>query len=494
MSVFPIDLKVATRGVVKIIRSSGGDDTAMIQAALNLGGAIYLAPGVFNVSLNGTTYPGRGVGLALDISSNTHLYGPGVIYPTANTGNFAVLGNSSASISNVRIEVRMDGSRLLGTGQAASSGIVLFNSTDCDVSGSRVENIPSSGIMFRCTGASVLNAILTVRAVATNCYINNIGFIGLQFNRAVNSRASNNVIRNAVDNCIDFEGNDEAGSLPNAGLGGTNLIQNNILDGGNVGVFLESQGNCIVSGNIGRNLNVGVFANRIHSGALHFSVQNNRFHARPGNGGSITRGAAGILIHTFSGLGTIEGNHFDGFVNGMSIGAGFAMDIGKNTYSNIQTYLINAARATNALVQSRITEQVYMTEFTSYYPKNFPPNAAPGFVRTLNTTVAEAWYLYGAVPLSSARSTTGTLTTRGDWATSSIFYAGETNVSIQPLPAALVWAYNAGVWYQIGVSASGFEPIVKNEAGVQGNYTAAFPPGRVIQMMSNTAYLEFKNN
>ncbi|WP_261455997.1 right-handed parallel beta-helix repeat-containing protein [Serratia ficaria] len=319
------------------------DDTLALQKALDSGcGSLYLAA---NYLVSPQKHPGiPGIiganSVCLDIKSNIRVYGPGTIIlkPGAKGSSGAILANVSAgNIKNCSVEVQIDGNKDSAKGKF--SGIVFINGDSCKVTEKTViKNVSYNGIQF--AGSSN-------NCIAKGSKVSNIGYIGIQAQKPQNIIVSDCVIRKTKDNAIDFESNKGTQN---------GVIKNNNISDCKAGVFLESGGNCLIADNVISNFKTaGIFLNRINTPADNVKISGNTIK----NSASEAK-FGGVAINNAIKNVIISGNKITGVKYGIWTNRGISnLTVNENEFSNIGEAILRIARSKNALVRSKISQQIY---------------------------------------------------------------------------------------------------------------------------------------
>ena len=448
------------------------DNSASIQAAFDAAQRVYIPEGIFLVKPQAHTgLPGTfgDNSVCLNPHSNLEIYGPGTLKLANGAGgpSGAVIGNwDGATISNVRIQCQVDGNSASATG--SMSGIVLVNGVNCLVHDGIVQNCSFNGVQYAKSSSS---------CTVSGMLLTNMGYIGIQFQQADAAKVLFNKLISCVDNAIDLEANN--------GTQTRNVIMGNTSKGCATGVFLESGGDAIVTGNVTQDTNeAGVWLNRINNGAENCIIANNILRKGSGTG---NRG--GVYLNNVCGKSIIHDNLLDGFARAIICeGATNYLQIHNNYFKNISELLISATRQGSALLKSHAYNLHYEGPLSGpagkeRFPYSYSPSTNPANFpdRDFNVMVDSFWNL----DAGGRRATTsedeyrsgvsGNLAANSAWSNAySIFSGGETLIYITG-PALTVANYILvnGVVYQVyGTGASG-EFKVRSAAGAAGDYTGA---------------------
>ncbi|MCL2899790.1 phage tail fiber domain-containing protein [Brenneria tiliae] len=362
------------------------DDRAAIQAAIDFAANSYTATGAvagvyltqnYLVSLNpastlipGEVAAGRG---ALCIKPRVHLFGHGGITLDkgfTGTSSGAVITNWQGAADNCSVrDITIDG----GYGAAPGSGINGINIVDSDdvvINGVNIKNSTAGGIYLRRSGSSLSDHGCS-NARVINCYVDNVHYIGIQLERPNGALVHGNTVINSGDNGIDVEGNNSA--TTGIGLAAMLTIANNNLRDNKHGIFMESCGNALITGNnIDLARSVGIIGNRINSNASRISITANYIR------GVDAESARGIRLINQVGAYHIGDNVFmdlyasircSTVINNLTIGA--------NTHTGITKFLLELDRQASALIRSRIYEQSFLGTQASGFPTLFSPRNCP---------------------------------------------------------------------------------------------------------------------
>lgn len=440
--------------------------TAAIQAAINTtsNGEVYIPEGTWTVepqkhdSLDGTFGANS---VCLRPRSNLHLYGPGIIKLADGKGGAsgAIIGNwDGAPIENVRIQCQIDGNRDMATG--TMSGIVLVNASNCTVRGGWIKRVSFCGAQM---------AKSSVSCTVQDVFLSDIGYIGIQFQRAHEGKVLDCKIYNTVDNAIDFE--------CDGALQDQNIISRNVGAGCASFVFLESGGNTIVTDNSAKDINeAGIWINRINTGSENNRLSGNRFQRGSGVG---RRG--GIYSNNVCGKSIIAQNFIEGFDYGMIFeGSTNYLAIEPNYFKNIGKALYGISRQETALVKSLIRQPWYEGPLNGRFPFTVTPLTSPTNFpgRTFAVKIENMWDLDGNGPRAGSIedeyvSAVGTLSANNAWQNAfSIFTNGET--LIYQTGVALTPGYSIrinGVFFLIARSLSDGVYALKSISGEKGDFT-----------------------
>ena len=370
-------------GAKSVEDSPGFDSREAIQAAIDSGSKeIYIPFGkTYEISIDGKTYNGKGTGIGLKLHDNLRIYGGGTIKAKANTGgSFALLANTNDSIKNFIIEgVTIDGNSNNSKAGSRRSNLVLFGAENCHFLNVTSLNSPYVGLMMRGNGGK--------KNTIEGSIVENSGYIGIQAQKHDGIIISKNKVYKSKDNAYDIEGNDLKGGALNKGTGEKVIITNNISDGSRTGIFIESTGRVIVTGNhIFNTTNGGFYMNRMNSGSFYNIVSDNEFvnEDHPGK-------YVGGMIANSSGKSMIHHNVFKGFLVGIETRSKATnLVIDHNYFSEISQYLIYPAAADYSLVKSEIGINYYEESQVNGFPRTIPTNNSKYPKRIFNVSVTPA--------------------------------------------------------------------------------------------------------
>lgn len=279
------------------------DDREAIQDAIDAANAAYVASGVAQVVEMRGAYSVSAVdyltdaavifgSTSLKMRDGVHIRGNGTIrVEDAAYGSGAFYrcfsSRDSTRLSHASIRgITIDGNRANQPASTQCSNIVLECLDDVTVEGVRSVNANGQGIMLRGTTTSfATNLKIMGNTVANSSYI---GIQSSQFDGLV---IADNQITDSVDNAIDVYGED--GTTATHGRNFT--ITGNVIDGANVGVFLETVSDGTVSGNSIRGSTRGVHTNRINGEPTGLVVSGNAI-ADCGVGVSVSGDMGSLLI------------------------------------------------------------------------------------------------------------------------------------------------------------------------------------------------------
>lgn len=137
--------------------TGSNDSTAAIQAALDIGGAVYLPEGTYKLATAPIVLSGTRA--SLGISSNTTLFGSGKLYSTYSSGATLIIANdNSGSITNVTIDGIQMATDLSYTDYGYSMINFIQPATNIIVKNCRMTDFTYYGIV--CSGNSAKNIII----------------------------------------------------------------------------------------------------------------------------------------------------------------------------------------------------------------------------------------------------------------------------------------------------------------------------------------------
>lgn len=450
------------------------DDTAAIQAAINSGASevVFPAGKTYLVSPNSSyVTPEGGAGICINVPSNIRLvmYGATILQKSGTAGTGAIIGNSASTVTNVTIEGGIvNGNSNNTTGNM--NGVVLFNSTNCQIKNVTIQSTRFIGVGFRAPAATT--SVFFGENSITGCNVESTLYIGIQCNRqGLGLEIIGNYVAYTGDNAIDVEGNNTAG--------GNGFNQRVIVTGNNcysctTGVFLESSGNAIVQGNnIDTFNNAGIYLNQINTPAANVIINGNR----------ITNGAGqtGIYVNNNSGYAIIESNYFNTLASSITANANAEyLTIGLNTHQNITGVLLQIGRSTNNLIFSYVGQQTYIGSTTNGVPYTATPitNSNNHSDRAYNCSVAPTFYLSNGSAASTLAGeytrTSGTLASNSGWGAYAIYTGGITLISAAGSPAPSTAGdyilINGTLYYLKQFTGGGWQ--IQNLSFADGNYTS----------------------
>lgn len=467
----------------------GFDSRSAIQIAIDsVVPELYVPHGkTYEVTLDGQTYEGKGTGIALKLRDNLRIYGGGTIrIKDGQGGNFSIVANVTDSIKNCRIEgITIDGNRD-NTNGSNRANMILFGAENCHFQKVTSINSKYVGLMMRGTGGK--------RNSIKDCYVKDCNYIGIQAQNNEGMQIIGNQVYNVGDNGIDIEGNDSTGGLNNLGFGKQVVVQGNVINGANSGVFLESTGQMIVTGNSVYNTNIAIFINRINSGSYKNIVSNNILINEDGVG-ETKASNEGVRFNNNVGRSLVTNNFIEGFKYGVRAGSTVSNIVVKDNYfSKILKFLVHIRKETNALIKSSITENFYEQAQVDGFPKTTSPIAEPSYKqdRAFNVSVSPAKLLESNANLRDTyyRTTGSTNNSRSGWGGAyAIYINNETKVYV-PNGTIVTGEYLKinGVFYYAHSNTSGEITIRDITDQAAGDYTQTVNGSYTVYVYSTSEY------
>ena len=457
------------------------DETMSIQRALDANKCVKLRKGkTYLVSPQALVTPEGSVGICINMQSGYHLkLNRATIKLRDGQGSSGAVISNTAAIDDVSVTGpgTVDGNRST-IAPMSMSGVLFFDATN-----THIHKVTSRSAALICVGirniADVPAGDVLSNNSITSCDILDGGFIGIQCRRPYNGvRIVGNNVNYCIDNAIDIEGNNSSG----LGYGKQIIVSGNTTAYTSCGIFLESLGNAIVTGNdISLFTGVGLFMNRIYSGSFGNLVTSNKFH-------DANSSQCGILISNSCGDTLIVGNQFTTLINSIKCGEyATGLSVGKNQHKDISGMLVKVPNdgAIN-LAKSRIEPQDYVGTYTSGSPFSCSPLSNPNNhpTRAVGVSLDTAYFLEvggkrGATQQDEYKNgVTRTLESNPAWGGAySLFYNGETIVYFSTGgPDAGAYLEINGVLYYIQVT-NGAETTLRDYNKVAGDYTAALNSG-----------------
>ncbi|WPJ48978.1 hypothetical protein RCIP0012_00202 [Klebsiella phage RCIP0012] len=467
----------------------GNDWRKAIQAAIDKAGQNYvngngptniLIGGHLTVTLNpdsvlipGEVAAGRG---ALCMRSGVTLMGGGSITLDGNfTGSSsgAIITNWEGAADNCKIQgITLNGSR----GTATGTGITCINIVDSDnvtIDNVKALDSTSGGIYLRRANNSVYGCS---NSRIVNCYVHNVGYIGIQCERPNGMTIALNTVRSCGDNGIDIFGNEttETGQ----GYAERVVIDTNTISDVTVGIFIESCGNVAISScPISGFTNAGVFFNRINTAAYNCSVIGCTII-----GADITA-SQGIRWKNAVGYTRVYNNTIKNCIDSfVTTGGMIYVDIGVNNHESIGRCLLYVPKTSNGCVYTRMAQQIYNGVQTDGIPYNTTPRGWPSAnnTRYYRTSFVAPYMMYSATTgEDNFVRATGTLPSNSGWGPGYAIYnsvvAGETVIAMgSGLLAAGEYMLINGEYYYVFSTASSYSVVrkwdVTSQSFVAGNY------------------------
>lgn len=448
----------------------GNDWRKAVQAAIDQANQNYLTGngptnvligGHITVTLNpdstlipGEVSVGRG---ALCMRSGVTLMGGGSItldgsFTGSSSG--AIITNWEGAADNCTIQgITLNGSR----DTAAGTGITCINIVDSDnvtIDNVKALNSTLGGIYLRRANNAVYGCS---NSRIVNCYVHNVGYIGIQCERPNGMTIALNTVRSCGDNGIDIFGNEttETGQ----GYAERVVIDTNTISDVTVGIFIESCGNVAISScPISGFTNAGVFFNRINTAAYNCSVIGCTII-----GADITV-SQGIRWKNAVGYTRVYNNTIkncnDSFV---TTGGMIYVDIGVNNHESIGRCLLYVPKTSNGCVYTRMAQQIYNGVQTDGIPYNTSPRNWPSASNTryYRCSFTAPYMMHSATTgEDNFIRATGTLPSNSGWGPGYSLYntvvAGETVIAMGSslLTAGEYLLINGSYYYVYSVSAS----------------------------------------
>lgn len=469
------------------------DDTLAIQAAIDgaatAGAQVYFPPGTYAVS------PRKFAGIpgvyghnsvALFLRSGSKLSGSGIIKLKDGSiaGSGAVLGTADrADKTGIVIEdLEIDCNSAKTRGKI--SGIVLLHASESRITNVFVHDCSQVGMSIKADVARESIAKNLNNIIESNTVINVAG-IGIQTDYAEGARVIGNRVVNAGDNCIGIYSDDKGGT--SVGGDGT-IVMGNSLKGCLHGIFFESGGEGLITGNVvDQPKGAGIYLNSSHAVSRRVRVADNWLRG----GGS---GSSGLNIRLAQ-LIDISGNTIEGFDNGILLRNGAANNhIGRNLYSDIKNYLVYAERGRGRMVRSLVARQVYTgAQSAGGWPKTYYDTAEPsGAGRYYRVTFEDdGWSLQDNRAMNNAFYHASSKTRRGAFAPDHArFVRGETQVDLgggQARPAPGDYLRINGTYFRVHALAASVVTI-RDEKNRPGNYTPTVEGDYKVFIYSAVAY------
>ena len=469
----------------------GNDWRKAIQAAIDQANQNYLAGsgptniligGEFTVTLNpdstlipGEVAAGRG---ALCMRSGVTLMGGGSItldgsFTGSSSG--AIITNWEGAADNCTIQgITLNGSR----DTAAGTGITCINIVDSDnvtIDNVKAFDSTSGGIYLRRANNAVYGCS---NSRILNCYVNNVGYIGIQCERPNVMTITGCTVTSCGDNGIDIFGNVtyETGQ----GVAEDVVVSNNTIRDVSVGVFIESCGNVAISScRISGFSNSGVFFNRINTAAYNCSVIGCTI-----TGASITA-SQGIRWKNAVGYTRVFNNTLKNCIDSFATTGGMLyVDIGVNNHESIGRCFLYVPKTSNGCVYTRMAQQVYNGVQTDGIPYNTTPRGWPSEnnTRYYRTSFVAPYMMYSATTgEDNFIRATGTLPSNSGWGPAYSLYnsivAGETVIAMgSALLAAGEFMLINGSYYYVHSVASSYAVVrkwdVTSQDYIAGDYTS----------------------
>lgn len=471
--------------------AEGDDWRKAIQAAIDQAGQNYLAGsgptniligGDFTVTLNpdstlipGEVAAGRG---ALCMRSGVTLMGGGSItldgsFTGSSSG--AIITNWEGAADNCKIQgITLNGSR----GTAGGTGITCINIVDSDnvtIDNVKALDSTSGGIYLRRANNAVYGCS---NSRILNCYVNNVGYIGIQCERPNGMTITGCTVTSCGDNGIDIFGNvtDETGQ----GIAENVVIANCTVGDISVGIFIESCGNATISACVIFGFpNSGIFFNRINTAAYNCSVTGCTI-----TGKDITT-SQGIRWKNAVGYTRVYNNTLKNCIDSfVTTGGMIYVDIGVNNHENIGRCFLYVPKTSNGCVYTRMAQQVYNGVQTDGIPYNTTPRGWPSTnnTRYYRCSFTAPYMMYSATTgEDNFIRATGNLPSNSGWGPAYSLYnsivAGETVIAISSaLLAAGEFMLINGSYYSVHRVTSSYAVVrkwdVTSQDFIAGDYTS----------------------
>lgn len=459
------------------------DETMSIQRALDANKCVKLRKGkTYLVSPQALVNPEGGSGICINMQSGYHLkLNRATIKLRDGQGGFGAVISNTSAIDDVSVVGPgiVDSNRSTLAPGVIMSGVLFFDATNTSI-----EKVTSKSPAWIGLGIRNIANAPTTPVPSNNriksCNVYDSGFIGIQCRRPYNGvEIVGNSVSYCVDNAIDIEGNNTSG----LGYGQQIIITGNVTAYTSSGIFLESVGGAIVTGNdVSQFTIAGLVINRINSGSLDNLVTSNKFH-------DASSSLCGILSNNSSGDTLIASNRFSDLVNSIECrGYATGLSIGKNQHKNISEMLIKIPKDDGALhmSKSRIEAQDYIGTYSSGKPFTCSPISNPNNIpaRAFNVSLDTAYYLEnggkrGATQRDEYKNGwSRTMASNPAWGDAySLYFKGETLVYFAAGgPPAGDYLEINGVLYYIQ-ETNGAETTLRDYNKVAGDYTAALNSG-----------------
>lgn len=440
-----------------------------------IGGHITVTLNPDSTLIPGEVAAGRG---ALCMRSGVTLMGGGSItldgsFTGSSSG--AIITNWEGVADNCTIQgITLNGSR----GTAAGTGITCINIVDSDnvtVDNVKAFDSTSGGIYLRRANNAVYGCS---NSRIINCYVHNVGYIGIQCERPNGMTIALNTVMSCGDNGIDIFGNvtDETGQ----GIAERVVINTNTIHDVTVGIFIESCGNVAISScPISGFTNAGVFFNRINTAAYNCSVI-----GCPITGADITA-SQGIRWKNAVGYTRVYDNTIKNCIDSfVTTGGMIYVDIGVNNHENIGRSFLYVPKTSNGCVYTRMAQQIYNGVQTDGIPYNTTPRGWPSAnnTRYYRTSFVAPYMMYSATTgEDNFIRATGTLPSNSGWGPAYSLYnsivAGETVIAMgSSLLTAGEYLLINGSYYYVYSVASSYAVVrkwdVASQSYISGDYTS----------------------
>lgn len=467
------------------------DDRAYIQSAIDeahtnylsgIGPTNVLIGGHYTVTLNpnsvlipGEVAAGRG---ALCMRSGVTLMGGGSItldgsFTGSSSG--AIITNWDGAADNSKVQgITLNGSR----GTTSGTGITCINIVDSDnvtIDNVKAIDSTSGGIYLRRANNTVYGC---TNSRIINCYVHNVGYIGIQCERPNGMHVVNNNILLCGDNGIDIFGNVTTDT--GQGVAENVVIKGNIIQDISVGVFIESCGNADISScRISGFSNSGVFFNRINTAAYNCSVIGCTI-----TGADITS-SQGIRWKNAVGYTRVYNNTLKNCIDSfVTTGGMIYVDIGVNNHESIGRCFLYVPKTSNGCVYTRMVQQVYNGVQTDGIPYNTTPRGWPSAnnTRYYRCSFTAPYMMYSATTgEDNLIRATGNLPSNSGWGPAYSLYntivSGETVIAMgSSLLSAGEYMLINGYYYLVYSVTSSYAVVrkwdVSSQDYIAGDYTS----------------------
>ena len=324
-----------------------------------------------------------------------------------------------------------------------------------------------------------------------DCLVDTCGYIGIQAQQNEGIIISRNQVYNTVDNAIDVEGNDSTGGFENLGFGSKVRVTDNITKNVKNGVFLESTGQAIVTGNHFYDITQsGVYINRIDSGSFYNTVADNHII------NTVNKSLySGVRIANSSGRTIIHDNFIKGMLYGIRTGNGVTnLVVHHNYFSEITKYLLYTTSAANSLVKSDWGTNFYQEAQVNGFPKTSQTKTdlSPYVSRFFNVSITQSRTLENALNLRDDyfyKTTAITQSTNSAWSNAyGIFVSPDTKIWIATnTPNVGDYLKINGVFYKVSAK-SGNEITVTDVNGTSGNFTSQLNSSQTVYVYTAAEY------
>ncbi|HIG1568727.1 right-handed parallel beta-helix repeat-containing protein [Klebsiella pneumoniae] len=440
-----------------------------------IGGNLIVTLNPDSTLIPGEVAAGRG---ALCMRSGVTLMGGGSItldgsFTGSSSG--AIITNWEGAADNCKIQgITLNGSR----GTAAGTGITCINIVDSDnvtIDNVKALDSTSGGIYLRRANNAVYGCS---NSRILNCYVNNVGYIGIQCERPNGMTITGCTVTSCGDNGIDIFGNvtDETGQ----GIAENVVIANCTVGDISVGIFIESCGNVTISACVIYGFpNSGVFFNRINTAAYNCSVTGCTI-----TGKDITT-SQGIRWKNAVGYTRVYNNTLKNCIDSfVTTGGMIYVDIGVNNHENIGRCFLYVPKTSNGCVYTRMAQQVYNGVQTDGIPYNTTPRGWPSAnnTRYYRCSFTAPYMMYSATTgEDNLIRATGNLPSNSGWGPAYSLYntivSGETVIAMgSSLLSAGEYMLINGYYYLVYSVTSSYAVVrkwdVSSQDYIAGDYTS----------------------